>query len=176
MSRIRALLNRWLAVLGTPGVIGIGILLFSAGFYDSAIAPVRQQLAAAEGAIAKLQQRSRHSDAGREAGPLSDFYSFFPPVGSLPEFLDRIYAIANKEGLDLPKGEYRLVSNQQGQIATFQAVFPIRGSYRQLRRFIGVILNEFPFVSLDDLRLEKQRAADPMIDSQVRLTLYLRAK
>lgn len=176
MNRIRALLNRWLVVLGTPGVIGIGILLFSVGFYDSAIVPVRQQLAVAEGAIAKLQNRSRQSEAGHDAGPLSDFYSFFPPVGSLPEFLDRIYAVAGKEGLDLPRGEYRLVSNQQGQIATFQAVFPIRGSYRQLRRFIGVVLNEFPFVSLDDLRLEKQRAADPMIDSQVRLTLHLRAK
>lgn len=90
--------------------------------------------------------------------------------------MDRIYAAADKEGLELPKGEYRLVRGLQGQIATFQAVFPIRGTYPQLRRFIAVVLNEFPFVSLDDLRLEKQRAADPAIDSQVKLTVYLRAK
>lgn len=176
MSAIRATLNRWLTGLGTPGVVGVGLVLFSLGLYDSSIAPAAERFAAMQAKIAKLQQQSRLSKIDREQGPLADFYSFFPPVDTLPESLDRIYAAADKEGLELPKGEYRLIRGRQGRIATFQAVFPIRGTYPQLRRFVAVVLNEFPFVSLDDLRLEKQRAADPGINSQVKLTVYLRAK
>lgn len=176
MSAISATLNRWLSVLGTPGVVGVGLLLFTLGLYDSSIAPAAKRLAAVQARITKLQQQTRLSKINLEQGPLADFYSFFPPAENLRETLDRIYAAADKEGLELPKGDYRLVRGNQGQIATFQAVFPIRGTYPQLRRFIAVVLNEFPFVALDDLRLEKQRAADSSIDSQVKLTVYLRAK
>ena len=55
MSAISSVLNRWLSLLGAPGVIGVGLLLFSLGLYDSSIAPAAQQLTAMQAKIVKLQ-------------------------------------------------------------------------------------------------------------------------
>ena len=177
MKNIRAIGNRWAALLGAPGVIGIGLLLFSLGFYNSAIAPGQERVEQMRAKVERLQQKSGSPQETRGVpGPLSDFYGFFPPFDAASEGLGRLYALAAQEGLDLPKGEYRLANEAQGQIITYQAIFPLKGTYIQLRRFIVAMLNELPYISLDDLRLEKQRTGDTVVDSQIKLTFYLRIK
>jgi hypothetical protein len=54
--------------------------------------------------------------------------------------------------------------------------FPLKGTYEQVRKFLAAALQEFPFASLDELRLERRSIEDTNVDSQIRFTLYLRAK
>ncbi len=175
LSSLRPALNRSLSRLGIPGIAGIGLLLFSLGLYESAIAPKAAEVAALREKIAKLQRFPQAAKRSAGEGPLSDFYAFFPPQASLPQWLGKVYELGESENLSIPKGEYRLVRGPDESISAYQAVFPVKGTYEQVRRFVAGVLNEMPFVSLDDLRLEKQRAADPVVDSRIRLTIYLRA-
>jgi hypothetical protein len=177
MKTARAKLNRALALLGVPGIAGLGLALAALGVYASVVAPGASRIAAMQETAARfgtLAQGPEQAQGTR--GPLSDFYDFFPPSAALTDALNKVYALAEAEGLDIPKGEYRFARAPEAPIATFQAVFPVRGSYLQVRRFAAAVLNELPFVSLDDLRFEKQRAADLAIDSQIRLTFFLRAQ
>ena len=177
MKNARFLVNRALSVLGAPGIIGIGLLLFSAGLYHSWIIPAQTEVAAMEEKADRRQHRSAPQTVKHgNQDPLAEFYDFFPLVGTGAEWLDKVYGLAEKQGLELPKGEYQLTVNAQDKLTSYQAMFPLKGTYQQLRAFIENVLNELPFASLDDLRLEKQRTADTAVDSQVKLTFFLRAR
>jgi hypothetical protein len=110
------------------------------------------------------------------AGPLADFYGFFPALETLPGALAHVYVIAEKAGINLDKGEYRLIASPEERLTRYEAVFPVRGNYTQVRAFAVSVLHDLPFASLDDLKLEKKRAEDTVLDSQIKLTFYLRPK
>lgn len=177
MKRARAALNRTLLRLGVPGVAGIGLLLFALGLYQSTLAPGQARVAAMQAEAARHgRPGALHPGVPLKGGPLADFYAFFPPMATMPRWLEKVYAMARAQGLDVPKGKYHLVSSSQEPIVAYEAVFPIRGSYPRLRRFVAAVLNELPFASLDDLRLEKQKTTDQMVDARIKLTFYLRAR
>jgi hypothetical protein len=50
----------------------------------------------------------------------------------------------------------------------------VRGSYPQLREFLGALLTDMPAASLDTVRFERKKAAEAHIEAQLRMTLHLR--
>jgi hypothetical protein len=176
MKNLRLAVNRALTAMGLAGVAGIGFLLFALGICQSSVVPARERLTVLEARAAKAPRLAAAPSTESARGPLSEFYGFFPPLAALPENLARVYAIAEREGLSLAKGEYRLGSSAQAGLTSYQALFPTTGTYVQVRRFVAGVLNEVPNASIDDLRLEKQRAEETVVASQIRLTFYLRAQ
>ena len=61
-----------------------------------------------------------------------------------------------------------------GPLTAYHVTLPVRGSYPQLRQFVGRVLQDMPTTSLDALRFERKKAADAQLEAQVRLTIYLR--
>jgi hypothetical protein len=165
-------LRRWLDALGAAGVAGIGVLLFCLPFYFSALAPAQAELkrrhAATQNPVPQqIQSREDWS------GDLERFYSRFPPVERLPAELDALYAHAKVSRVELRQGEYRMES-RGAALAAYQVTLPVRGSYPQLRQFVGRVLKDMPTTSLDAVRFERKKAADAQLEAQVRLTIYLR--
>ena len=167
MSRAR--LERWLRRLGAPGVAAVGVLLFCAAFWASAIAPLAERRAQAAELAARL-------DAARAGGQPADdgleaFYKFFRGGKRSADWLSRMYALARKEGLQLRQGSYRY---EQGERLTrYQVTLPVRGSYAQIRRFTASVLNEVQVASLDGIGFERKRADDPQVEAQLKFTLFL---
>ena len=50
----------------------------------------------------------------------------------------------------------------------------MRGSYAQVRQFVGHVLKDMPTASLDAVRFDRRKAGDTQVEAQVRLTIYLR--
>ncbi len=179
MNRITHALNHQLRRLGWPGVAGIGMLLFSASFYLSSSLPVAEETALMRDSIAsEMKNRSAASDQARSNSPgvqLKGFYGYFPPARQLPDELAKIYGFADKQGLQLRQGEYRLIQEANAKLERYQVTLPLRGSYTQVRQLVAQVMNEMPVVSLDDLKFEKQQIGDPAIDAQIRITLFLLA-
>lgn len=160
-------LRRLLEALGPAGIAGVGVLVFCAAFYFSALAPSLKE-AQRRGAPAKP------APAGDEgAAELERFYSRFPRVDRLPGELDALYAHAKVANVQLLQGEYRMDPGS-GALAAYHVTLPVRASYPQLRQFVGRVLTDMPTASLDALRFERKKAADAQLEAQVRLTLYLR--
>jgi hypothetical protein len=169
--------NRALAAMGMSGMVALGLLVFCAGFYASWIAPRQEQVRALEARAGRLQRGPRAAaPTPSEQGPLGDFYDFFPAADAIPKTLDRLFALAQRNGLDIAKSEYRLVGSIDTNMTTYQVRFPLNGTYDQLRKFIAAALQEFPFASLDELHLEKKRVEDAAVESQIRFSFYLRVK
>jgi hypothetical protein len=164
-------LRRLLDALGPAGIAGIGVALFCAAFYFNALAPARAEL---ERRTAIAEKRSP-GQATRDdpAAELERFYSRFPSVERLPGELDNLYAHAKQSRVQLLQGEYRMAP-AGGPLTAYHVTLPVRGSYPQLRQFVGRVLQDMPTTSLDALRFERKKAADAQLEAQVRLTIYLR--
>ena len=169
--RARAALDK----LGPAGVISLGVLLFCAFFHFSQVRPLERELAAQRTAAERLKARSPVDIAqvGDKAGDTARFYALFPAVAKLPDELERVYAVARASGLEIQQGEYRLEARGTG-LLSYRVAFPIRGTYAQIRQFVGTTLKDLPIASIDALRFERKRVGDTQLEGQVRLTIYFR--
>jgi hypothetical protein len=170
-ARLEALLRR----LGAAGVLGIGVLLACGGFYASALAPLENETAAQRLALERLRARTPHVPvaANGRAEELRRFYSLFPPAEQINDELERLHRMARASGLDLAQGEYRLERRASGLWA-YRVTLPVRGSYAEFRGFLGRVLADMPTASVDGLRFERKRAAETLLEAQVRVTLHAR--
>jgi hypothetical protein len=126
-------------------------------------------------ALERLRARTPHQpvSAGGRADELRRFYNLFPPASELTDEVERLHRLARSSGLDLAQGEYRLERRASGLWA-YRVTLPVRGSYSQLRAFLGVLLTSMPTASIDALRFERKKAADTQLEAQVRVTLHAR--
>jgi hypothetical protein len=165
-------------MLGTPGVIGIALLVFSLSYVLSALLPAKEDLDAKREQAAGERARAEREKTGvadtSPAGQLRAFYGFLPAQTAAAEWLDKIYAAASKENISLPRGEYSLLIEPETGVARYRILLPVKGSYSQIRSFVAVALDAVPSLALDDISFERQKIGDGAVDAKVRMTLYLK--
>jgi hypothetical protein len=166
-------LRRILEALGAPGVIGIGVLVFCLPFYLASVAPAEREVAKRSAAAAKTTRLAGQPVSAPDgAADLERFYRRFPTLDALQSELEAIYAHARASKLQLAQGEYRLEKGVG--LAAYRVTLPVRGSYAQVRQFVGHVLKDMPTASLDAVRFDRRKAGDAQLEAQVRLTIYLR--
>jgi hypothetical protein len=172
---MRARLNSWLRRLGAAGVLGIGVLIACAAFWASALKPAQEELAAQRLALERLRARAPYQPvaAGGKAEELRRFYNLFPPVAELTAEVERLHRLARRARLELAQGEYRLERRNAG-LWSYRVTLPVRGTYPQVRDFISAVLKDMPIASIEALRFERKKAAETLLDAQVRITLHVR--
>lgn len=165
-------------MLGTPGVIGIALLVFSLSYVVSALLPAKEELASKREQAAGLQARVEREKSGvadtSTTGQLRAFYGFLPAQTAATEWLDRIYAAADKEKVSLPRGEYSLVIEPETGVSRYRILLPVKGSYSQIRSFVAAALEAVPSLALDDINFERDKIGDSTVDAKIRMTLYMK--
>jgi hypothetical protein len=165
-------------MLGTPGVIGIALLVFSLSYAMSALLPAKEDLDAKRQQAAGDQARVDREKSGvadtSPAGHLRAFYGFLPAQTDATDWLDKVYAAADKEKVTLPRGEYSLVIEPETAVSRYRILLPVKGSYSQIRSFVAAALDAVPSLALDDISFERQKIGDSTVDAKIRMTLYLK--
>ena len=178
-SRLRWISRRWLRTVGKPGVLAIGILVVFPPFYFSAIAPAQERLEAARRSTLSLREQILHASQSlggirrTPAEQLAEFYRIFPQERNAPQWLKKLFALAEKNGLSLQEGEYKANRDKVGRLLRFQMVLPVKGEYPQIRRFLAALPAEIPIIALENVQFSRQNVADPVVEARIRLTLYL---
>jgi len=163
-----------LRALGAAGVLGIGVLFACVPFYLSSVRPAERELQARRLALEQSRVRSPvQTVAAPRADDLRRFYSAFPAMDRLPDELERLYALARAARLDLYQGEYRLEQRGAG-LASYRITLPMRGTYPDVREFLGATLKQMPYAAVDGLRFERKKVGDAQLEAQVRITLFFR--
>jgi hypothetical protein len=171
--------RRWLRILGRPGVLAIGILAAFPPFYLTAIAPAQQRLEAAQRGTLSLHEQVRHASQSLDGMPrppaeqLAEFYRIFPAERQAPQWLKKLFALAEKNGLSLQEGEYKAVRDKVGRLMRFQMVLPVKGGYPQIRSFLAALPAEIPIIALENVQFSRQHVADASVEASIRLTLFL---
>ncbi len=176
---LRARFAGGIARFGWPGILGLGLGVFACAFYASALRPDASRLAELRRQSAQLQAQAGERAASAPQTPaqrLALFYTRFPGRSDIPDQLQKIYAAAKEQGLELEEGDYRLAQGGEGALAQLQISLPVRGSYPQIRKFVDVALADDPTLALDRIEFERQKIGDAALQVKVRLTLYFGAR
>jgi hypothetical protein len=162
-------LRRRLGVVGVLGLlIGLAAVALAAwiplGMRDSEALAARVAAAAvAPAAPARVRLN--------EGQQLTRFTEAFPTLSQNAEDLSRMFALAQKNSLKLPKGDYQLSSVPGSPFMTYTVTFPVKESYQLLKRYTSEVLSELPHASMDELRLERSDASARELDARIRFTL-----
>jgi hypothetical protein len=180
MSTFGWWLRRAVAVLGWPGGVGVLLLLAALGVYGSLVSVHQVRIAAIKQETATLKQRIEQAaksgipESG-SADDLKKFYRFFAS-GTATEWLDKLYAAADAEKLELAQGEYRGVADKTGKLLRYQVTLPVKGSYVQIRRFIDAALIAVPVAALDDVNFKRETIGATQLEARIKFTLFLGAQ
>jgi hypothetical protein len=163
--------------LGWVGVAGIGLWVLVLMYYFSVAHPASSRLDELHSEAASLD-RLTHAASGKSASvseQLSAFHEFFPKSKQSPELLGKIYSAASGLGVALGQGEYRMARDHSGKLLRYEVNFPVRAEYLQIRKFLNQMLSDIPSASLDNVSFHRRSISSPVLDSQIKLTIYLEA-
>ncbi len=165
-----------LRALGWPGMAGIGVLVACASACWSAWLPLAGRLEAAQ---ARQQELARASvrPAGQAQLPaqLEAFYRRFPARRELPAELEKIFAAAAAQGISLDKAEYRSSRAVSGRLNRIQITLPVSGEYPKIRLFLATVRQTVPTAAIAAVTLARKGIADPAVEAQIRLLLFVEA-
>ncbi len=160
--------------LGRPGALG-AVLLLAVAVYAIVVViefdSVEQRIRAGE-------EKLRAAAAGR-SGPLTPaeqlaaFYQAFPGGATVPDVLGKIYGVAGAQNLSLDIGDYSLARAQSGRLDQFRITFPVKGSYPQIRKFVGAALATAPALALESIQFKRDKVGDAVVEARVEFLLYV---
>jgi hypothetical protein len=180
MKRMDTALGGSLAALGWPGIVGLGLAVFACAFYFSTLQPEQARLDELRRQSADAHARGAAGDGyAASTSPrdrLNAFYGYFPGPDELPDLLAKVFAAAKTQGLELRHGEYRVVGDKAGGLTQFQISLPTRGTYPQIRAFVGRTLADVPTLSLDGIQFERQKVGEMTVDAKIKMVVFLGTK
>ena len=160
--------------LGRVGGFGLALAAGAAVFHFSAVRPAQRELAALELRAGEAQKRARPAaPAVVAADDIDRFIGFFPPFESTPRWLRALYAVAEREKLELLQGSYKLSEDPLLGLAYYRILLPVRGGYPQIRGFVAGALDEIPALALESIVLQREKVGDSAIDAKISFTLHL---
>ena len=173
-------MRRLLRAISWPAALAVGLLAFEAAFYFAAPVPVLDDQAKLRSEVVLLGRASAESRS--HAGPISDprtelaaFYAALPQPGNAPDLLRRLHRAARDQGLILDQAEYRPLPDPEGRLTRYQILLPARGTYPEFRRFLLKASGDLPGLAVDGINFQRQKIGDPVVEAQIKLTLFLGA-
>lgn len=154
-------------------------MLAGALFYLVGVVPLHRETAAAHQETQALrlrlqEQKTRSTKMQTPAEEFAAFYQKLPAASSAPDSIQKIYDAARAQNLHLEQGEYRLTHDNGGKLAHYELIFPIKGGYLQVRKFIDQVLADNANIVLDSISFQRQKVGDATLQSQVKFILFLK--
>jgi Tfp pilus assembly protein PilO len=180
MMNRRLIISEAIQHIGRTGVVGVGLLAFSLSVALTALLPswrsLDQRRAAAILTQEKLRQAAMRGTAqdNSPAAELHKFYGIFPTQSDAPALLSKVYAAAEERNLSLRRGEYASSTDPRTGLVRYRLMFPVRGSYAQIREFVSAALGAVPALAMDDVSFERPTISESMVEARIRFTLYLK--
>lgn len=177
--RHRVPMRRLGSLLGWPGAVGAGGLGLCLVLYLSVLQPAQQRLDSA-----RLEASSLHDRIARAGLALNDsarpideqlttFYRIFPSEHGSTDWIGKIAAIAQRDGLDLQQADYKVSRDKIGRLTRIQMNLPLSGEYPRIRSFLSDLRKEIPIVSLEQVDFERQKVGDQKVEAKLRLVVFL---
>ena len=106
---------------------------------------------------------------------LAHFYGALGERRNVERQLKALFALAEKNGLQLRQGEYRSNYDRTARLYTYQLNLPVTGKYAAIWQFAFDALRAVPHASLDDVSFRRDAIGDENVEARLRMTFYLSA-
>jgi Tfp pilus assembly protein PilO len=162
--------------LGGIGLLALGLFAAAALFLQVGLKPLEARNDLLQQRLAGSTRQKSLTDApgspSQTAAKLAALYGVLETKDQTTDFLAKLNTIGSSAGVELRAAEYRL-NKTSNRIERYEITLPVTGTYAQIRTFLGKALAEIPALSLDQVSFRKQRANDPQVQAETRLTLHL---
>lgn len=170
MARPFDMFGFYLGRIGGAGVVGALLVVAGLAYAHAIVAPrkaavdeqrafnarIAAQQALAQGTARSSEQRPALAPAAAEA-------------------LRRLFDAAERAGVKLDRGEYRLTEVKDAHLLRYQLSLPLHGTYPQIRTFMTEVLNADPALALGAIQLRRGSIETPDLEALLNFTLYLEA-
>jgi Tfp pilus assembly protein PilO len=172
-------LRHQLGLLGTLGLLGL-ILCLLIGL--TSLLPAEQALQQKTQELAWLSQQPTETSQQQAKLPrlndeeaLQKFYEQFPPFGEVSKVLAQIHQLAQAKGISLVVGEYKLAPDANNlRLMRYEIIFPVQGSYKNLKAFIASASEQFPTLGLVEVNIKRETVKDTAVQIKLSYALLLR--
>lgn len=172
MTRLQDNINYYLGRVGWAGMAGVLLVVAGLAYVNTAVrqreAMLDSQLLANEQARkkeAEMRANALQNDTGISGNP-----NLAPAAAAA---LRRLFEAADKAGVELDQGEYRLTEVKDAHLKLYQLTLPVYGSYSEVREFVSDALNSDPALALTSVQLRRETIETPDIDAMLNFTLFL---
>lgn len=158
---------------GAVAVLALGVALAGVLPQWQAVRELRATEADASVQVERVKRGELKIAVKPEQQALDSLRQQLPGQPEASELIERLYHLAGAERISLARGEYALGVDPKTQLARYQIVLPVRGSYPQIRAFLRGLIGQLPTLVLEDLELQRKRIGDRELNGRLRMTLYL---
>jgi len=155
------------------GVLAVGVALAGVLPQWQALRELQASEADASAQLERVKRGELKIAVKPEQQALDSLRQQLPGQPEASELIERLYHLASAQRITLARGEYALGVDPKTQLARYQIVLPVRGSYPQLRSFLKGLIGQLPTLVLEDLELQRKRIGDSELNGRLRMTLYL---
>jgi Tfp pilus assembly protein PilO len=174
LNKLKWILSRWAKKLGILGIVGIALIAFSIASYFLLVVPKNSRIVALAADIQRVKAEPQILvKEDTETVRMQKFYAFFPKQKSSPDLLEKIYASARDESLQLKQGKYNYTVDKTGKLGEYQVILPVKGTYPEIRKFVAKVLNELPSAALDDISFKREAISNAELDARIKFTIYM---
>lgn len=180
-QRIMLLLRWQVARLGNTGKIGVGLLVVAGIFFIGAVLPEQN-------ALETLREREKilrlQVQSGSDGTPvvekkltndqaLQQFYNFFPRFDSSPFWIRELVRVAQKQGLEINSGDFRLTLERDWRLSRYDITMPVSGRYAQIRAFMADALEAVPALAITGFSIKRDNVQSALLEVRFEMSLYL---
>lgn len=167
--------HRLYARASLPLLLAVGLLVAAAGF-EVAQADLREEARRLEQeALVPAMAPSAVVVAGNDNDRrLADFDSVLPERRRVPDILATLFALGEKRGVVLERGDYQL-EQEPGGLVRCRIRFPVTGDTGKLEGFVREALLRFPTLALEGIRLQRDSATDSKGEVEIRFILFMKS-
>ena len=160
-----------IARLGVIGQTGLAALVAAAVLALSAVLPAQHSVQSLTADLA----RARHSPApAGDAAETPQLLAALPTRTQMPAVIGQMFTEAKEAGVSLDTGHYVYTAAKGGTIAHYELEFPVKASYKDIRKFIDRTLAAVPSAALAKLRLERKAVGDGVVAANVVFVVFVR--
>lgn len=165
--------------LGVLGILGLILMVCALGFNLYKVTPMRKALAKEEiqpikvKLISEIEQKLPDTPAQQ----VGKFIHSLPDLNTFPRQLKELNKMTTQLQIEVPTSQYRLLQNAKNQ--SWQGIeiqMPIKASYAQLKKLIGMVLQKQSNTALLGVQLGRETASQGLLNADLVWVFYFKAE
>jgi uncharacterized protein HemX len=170
-------LRQWGRRLGAGGLLGLVLLALALGAYLMLVRPLHAQMNAQQQRIEQLRVAAQTVTA-TPTTTATDPLAALPPDSSAAATLGELEQLARAHDFELTRGQYSVAAVNTGgadaaRLARWQMVFLVKANYPELHAFVAAALERLPNLTLDEVKLKRERIEDTALQTELRFSLFV---
>ena len=177
MNAVLWQLRQWGRRLGAGGLLGGALLVLALGAYFMLVRPLHVQSQAQQQRLDRLRAAAQ-TVAVTPVMTAPDPIAALPPDSSAAATLGELEQLARAHDFELTRGQYSVATVNTGgadaaRLARWQMVFLVKASYPELHAFVAAALERMPNLTLDEVKLKRERIEDTELQTELRFSLFV---